>query len=54
VLSPINSQIDQRQNPLSISPVDAEALRHVIFLKSIDRGEVIVQNDPRSPVRGSI
>jgi hypothetical protein len=43
-------------NPLSAyaSPVDAEALRYVIFLQRIDRGEVLAKNNQRAPVRGSI
>jgi hypothetical protein len=28
-------------NPLSVSPIDAEAWRYVIFLERIDRGEAI-------------
>ena len=48
-------------NPLSVSTadkpqsasstVDADTWRYVIFLERIDRGEVIVESDPRSPIR---
>jgi hypothetical protein len=50
-LTPLNIQIDQCRYPLSISPVDADASRHAIFLQRIDRGEVLAQNNQRAPAQ---